>query len=351
MTIGIVLHPYGEKKPSGLGRYIFELTKTLLEQDKENKYIIYLKNKSQKLPDLNGNYKIKILGWRKFWLDLGLFFAPRADIYIFNTPRMPLFFKPKKSIVIALDFAYKYFKPGRPILSFINKLALEKCERIISVSQATKNDIIKFFKIPEEKIKVIYPGFNNICSLSPKTIEISGKYFLYVGVIKERKNLLNAVRAFCEFKKKDSQDYKLFIIGKKGGEYYEKINDFIKNNKLEKEIIFLDFIDDNELSYIYKNAQVLVFPSMIEGFGFTILEAMSCGLPVITSNCSSMAEVGDEAVLLVDPKEIESISNAMEKIVNNEDIRKKLIQKGYEQIKNFSWQKSAEEFIDLFKKI
>ena len=111
MKIGIILHPYGEKKPAGLGRYIFDLSKALIENDNNNEYIIYLKEKPDKIPNFLGqNWKIEILGFKMFWLDLGLFFARKSDLYIFNTPIMPFFFRPKKSVVIALDFAYKYFK-------------------------------------------------------------------------------------------------------------------------------------------------------------------------------------------------------------------------------------------------
>ena len=359
MTIGIILHPFGENKPAGLGRYIFDLTKSLIENDQENKYIIYLKNKPRVLPVFLGdNWRIEILGFSKFWRDLGLFFAPKSDIYIFNTPVMPLFFKPKKSIVIALDFAYKYFESKnikekiRNFLLFrMNKFALRRADKIVSISEATKKDIINFFEILPSKIEVIYPGFKNICLLKPKETDVPKKYFLFVGVVKERKNVFNIIRAFAEFKTRDKEGYKFVIVGKSGGEYYEKILNFISDKKLEKEVVFKDFVDDNKLCHIYKNAKALVFPGLLEGFGFPILEAMACGLPVITSNKGSLSEISGDASLKVNPENIGEISDAMERISKDENLKESLARKGLERAREFSWQKSAQGVLKVIQKI
>lgn len=359
MKIGIILHPYGESKPAGLGRYVYELTKNLLEHDKENEYIIYLKKRPKIMPDFGGNnYRVAILGFGRFWRELGFFFAPRADIYIFNTPVMPFIFRPKKSIVVVFDFAYRYIEAknfkeafNKYLLFKMNKSALKNSDIVVSISEFTKKEIIKFFSVKEEKVRVIYSGFSDICALPPQRVKIPEKFFLYVGVIKERKNLFNIVKGFNEFKKNNETNFKLAVIGKGGGGYHKKIMDFIKKSNLEKEVVFLDFINDSQLSCVYRNAYGLIFPSLIEGFGFTVLEAMSCGLPVVTSNRGAVAETAGGAALLVDPKNFKEIGEAMIKLSNNEDLRKNLIKKGLRRAKDFSWQRYASEFIRLFKNI
>lgn len=360
MKIGIILHPYGEKKQTGLGEYIFELTKRLVESDKRNEYVIFLKSGFSEPPVFNGdNWRVRVLGWGSFWRDLGLFFAPRMDLYIFNTPMMPLFFKPGKSIVIALDFAYKYFlgdslreRINNKFLFWLNKISLWRADLIISISTATKNDVLYFFgdKL-DKKIKVVYPGFRNFSNFAEEKVEIINPYFLFVGSIKQRKNVLNIVKAFDDFRRKYKTGHKLVLVGKKNGAYYQLINDFIREKSLEKDVIFMDYIRNEELVYLYKNTEAFVFPSIVEGFGFPILEAMSCGAPVITSNISSVAEVAGGAALLADPLNILEISEAMHKIVSDEKSRNDLIARGNERIKDFSWEKTAGEFLKIIKEI
>jgi glycosyltransferase involved in cell wall biosynthesis len=359
MKIGIVLHPYGEDKPAGLGRYIFDLTKSLLEKDKKNDYIIYLKKKPKKLPAfLGSNWRVEILGFGRFWMNLGLFFSVRSDVYVFNTPVIPLFFKPKKMIVIALDFAYKYIQPkglkdiiNNYLLFKMNAYALKKADKIISISEFTKKEIKKFFNVKGEKIKVVYPGFKNICSIQDNKIKLPKDFFLYVGVIKERKNLLNIVKGFAEFIENNKKGFKLVVVGKGSGEYFKKIMTFIEEKKIKNEIIFLNFVKDKELSYIYKKAKALVFPSFLEGFGFPILEAMACGVPVITSSRGSLSEVAGDAAILVDPNNFKDISESMRKMTVEDNLVNELIEKGIIRQSKFTWDKCSSEFKEILDNI
>ncbi|PIR57966.1 MAG: hypothetical protein COU71_01265 [Parcubacteria group bacterium CG10_big_fil_rev_8_21_14_0_10_38_31] len=357
--IGIILHPYGEGKPAGLGRYILELTKSLVENDKENEYVIYLKKKPKIMPEfMSSNCRVEILGFGRLWRELGFFFAPKADVYIFNTPVVPLFFRPKKSVVIALDFAYLYFKTeglkeriNNFLLFKLNSFSLKRADKIIAISEATKKDIIKLFNISDEKIKVIYPGFNKICALPSEEIVAPLNFFLYVGVIKERKNLLNIVKGFYEFKKESKSDFKLVVAGKGDNAYYKEVFHFVEENNLKEDVIFLGFVSDNQLSFLYKNAKAFVFPSLVEGFGFPVLEAMDCGLPVITSIDSSLSEVAGGAALLVNPKNPKEISKVMEKIASDDKLRDDLSEMGDARALTFSWRKCASQFITLLNNI
>lgn len=357
--IGIILHPYGEGKPAGLGRYIFEITKSLIENDKDNEYIVYLKGKPEVMPEfVTSNWRVEVLGFGRFWRDIGLFFATKADIYIFNTPIVPIFFRPKKSIVIALDFAYLYFKPkgvkeriNNLLLYKMNSFSLNRVDKIIAISEATKKDILRLFHTSDEKIKVIYPGFNSICALPQEKITVPLNFFLYVGVIKERKNLLNIIKGFYEFKKEDKSDFKLVVAGSGNGAYYKEVLSFVEENNLKEEVIFLGFVNDNQLSFLYKNAKTFIFPSLIEGFGMPVLEAMDCGLPVITSIDSALSEVAGGSALLVDPKDPKEISRVMEKVAFDDKLRDDLIEMGDRRVIDFSWKRCAGQFIALINKI
>ena len=324
MKIGITLHPYGEKKPAGLGRAISEIVRGLREVDKENEYTIFVKNSVCLTP-----YAVRQL-----------------DVCVFNTPVMPwwygIFGKAKKTAVIAYDFAYLQYSPNR-FLKFVHSIALKRADLVISISEATKKDLIKIFKIPEEKIKVVYLGFNKICN-NLAVLPPSGvleRFFLFVGAIKERKNVLGVVKAFNEYKKSRGE-HKLIIAGNGSGEYFEKVK-----KTAQKDVVFLGQITDANLSYLYQKAEALLYPSFIEGFGFPILEAQDCGLPVITSNVSSLPEVAGDGAVLVDPYNTLEISEAMKKISSDLTFRQSLIEKAKENAKKFSWRKTAQEILSI----
>lgn len=354
MKIGIVLHPYNMKNQTGLGRYAFEVTENILKNDKENEYIIFLKNKPEKLTIFeNDNWSIKIIDKKYFWLDRGLR-KQKLDVCLFFTPFMPFFVNFKKTIVVVHDLSYRYIKPEKLkekiknyIIFLIHKYSVNKANKVVAVSETTKKDIVNLFKIKEEKIKVIYNGVNELPL--EKEIHTPQNFFLFVGSIKPRKNILNLVKAFVEFKKEDKQGFKLVLSGNKGGKYYEKLLSIIKENNLNKEVIFLGYVDDAQLSFIYKRAYALVYPSVIEGFGMTVLEAISQGTPVLISNIIVFKEVFKEVAIFFNEKDYVDISQKMIEISLNKDLRNDLSIKGLNFSKSFTWEKTALGFIKLLK--
>lgn len=356
MKIAIVLHPYGEKKPAGLARSMFETVKGILTVDSRNEYLILLKNKPQIPPPLPGtNWRYKVLGHKFLWFTNKLA-RVEADLFIFLTPVIPIFFKPKKTIVVVYDFAYKYatdaslkLKIFHHFLHFINSRSLRLASHIIAISDFTKSEIVKYFGIPEEKITVIPLGYNKICDSPQQKVEgVFEPYFLFAGVIKERKNVFSIVRAFQLFKSNDKKGVRLVIAGKGGGDYHQKILKFIEWKNFQKDVVFLDHMNDNQLSYLYSHALALVFPSLLEGFGMPILEAMDCGLPAITSNRGALKEVAADGALLIDPENVEDITSAMARVAVDSNLREHLIKKGYEISARYSWIKSAQKYINLF---
>ncbi len=357
MKIGIVLHPYGEDSPAGLARTIFEFTKGMLEIDSANEYIIFLKHKPKKEPMLPGrNWRVESLGGGRFWLEK-LRRATPVDVCIFNTPVMPLFYRPKKSIVISLDFGY-YYLGWKSIKGSLRDLAtliyhvwsLWRADHIVAISEATKRDTIKIAHVRPEKVSVVHLGYKKICDVVETPQTLPEKFFLFVGIIKERKNVFNIVRAFNEFRKKH-KGYHLAIGGKGEGRYYGDILSYITEEGLEKDIVFLGHLNDGQLSFIYRRAIALVFPTFIEGFGMPVLEGMSCGIPVITSNQSSLKEIGADAALLVNPYNPSDIARAMERLVIEPGLREDLIARGRRRAELFSWQRAAQEMLAVIKQV
>ena len=237
------------------------------------------------------------------------------------------------------------------ITQFIHARSLKRAGHIIAISDATRKDAIALFHVPEKKITTVYLGSNSICAISQEEIRVPENFFLFVGAIKERKNVLNIVHAFRLFLDTRS-DFSLVLLGKGMGEYYERIQKYIKEEGIEKNIIFLPgHLSDNVLSYLYQNARALLYPSIIEGFGFPILEAMSCGLPVITSRVSSLPELAGDAALYVDHLDPESIMQGMRRIVEDSHLRQDLIERGFAQVENFSWEQTAERYLEILKRL
>ncbi|MDP3740936.1 MAG: glycosyltransferase family 1 protein, partial [bacterium] len=205
--------------------------------------------------------------------------------------------------------------------------------------------------IDQQRIHVIPLGINRFDTNSEKPISAPAKpYFLFVGVIKPRKNVLGVVKAFAEFKKSDADSFHLIIAGKEGAEYQRKIEEFIIAENLTNWVAILNHVSDYGLSALYRNAEALVFPSLWEGWGLPVLEAFAAGVPVITSNRSGTKEAAGDAALLVDPENFQDIAAGMKEILKP-DIRKQLIEKGRRRALEFSWEKSAKKYLELFKSI
>ncbi len=183
--------------------------------------------------------------------------------------------------------------------------------------------------------------------------EIDGDYILFVGTLQPRKNIERLIEAFSKIKNQELgiKNLELVIIGKKGW-LYEDILSAPKKFKIEDKVKFLDFVPDSDLSLFYQNAVCFVLPSLYEGFGLPVLEAMNFGCPVITSNVSSLPEVAGDAGILVNPGSVEEIAKSIEKILKMTDNeRKEMIEKGYQQAKKFSWEKCARETLSVLEEL
>lgn len=212
------------------------------------------------------------------------------------------------------------------------KLQAKKSDQIVTVSNYTKDDIVRRFNVDERKVKVVYNFFepDRHFNLKRKT----ENYFLVVGEIERTKNVGCVVEAFSHLPQKDKDRFKVYIVGRKGNDY-ENVIRIIRECNVADNVKIFDYVSDEKLFSIYENAYALVFASLFEGFGLPVLEAMSFGIPVISSNASSMPEVAGNAELLFDPLDCDELTHCMKKIIDSPDYRVEMMSAGFEQIKKF----------------
>lgn len=238
-------------------------------------------------------------------------------------------------------------------------LALKYADKIIVPSYFVKHEILKKFKIKETKIEVIYEGCNerykpiNNYKILEKVREkyfLPSKFILSISTISKRKNYKALILAFANLIKKKNTPYKLVIGGRDGGNL-KQIKQLIKNLNLEQKIIICGFISYKDLPYVYNLAEVFVFPSFSEGFGLPVLEAMACGIPVIVSSEGSLSEITGNAGIFINPKNFYEIEEAISYVLENNTLKENLIKKGLEQVKNFSWKKTAQRTLKIYEEI
>ncbi len=358
ITIGIDGNEANVEKKVGVSFYTLNLLRWFKKLANKNlKFLIYLKNQpNQDLPQENNFFKYKVIPGNFLWTQINLPFS------LYNKRLIDIFFSPAhylprfslvKTVVTIHDLSFLYFPKEFLLKDLIQlklwtKYSIKKANKIIAVSKTTKKDIIKNYNIPEEKIEVIYNGYEKISNTKSEkfTIKIQNKpYILYVGTIQPRKNINVLIEAFSKFKLL-YPDYQLIIAGKKGWLYkdiFKKVIDF----GLEDCVFFTDYISENQLIFLYKNAFCLVIPSLYEGFGIPLLEAMNFDCPVISSYSSSLPEIAGDAALYFDPNNYLDLVEKLKLLRENSDLKKDLIKKGKERIKQFSWKKTAEQTLDL----
>jgi len=352
MIIGIDASKAASKKKTGIEHVAYRIILGLSKIDTENKYNLYTNTPLDKILLKNKNFNQKLIPfprlWSRFRLPLALM-RDKPDVFIGLTNSTP--YTPEKTIVLLHDLAFKFFPEAYSKYELMLqenaiKIAEKNAAVIVFTSNQNLKDFIKFYGKPKTKTAVISLGYNdeifkNIKAEAPKL-----PYFLSVGRIEKRKNTLNIVKAFELFKEQNDSNIQLILVGK-NGYGSDEVEESIASSKFKSDIIRPGYIEDKDLPKLYKNAFALIYPSIYEGFGFPALEAMAVGTPVLTSNIPTINEVVGDAALLVNPKEVKSITKAMNDLVINQSLRKSLIAKGNQVIKKYSWDKTAKEYYNL----
>lgn len=358
MVIGIDGNEANVDRRVGISEYSYQLLKYFHTQRGSTKFKVFLKNDPLgSLPDKNSHFEYEVVKPARLWTQIGLpvRLMRKKDIELFFTtshyaPRI----SPVPTVISVMDLSYIHFpdlfkKKDLYKLTNWTKYSCARARKIITISNSSKNDIIKFYKIPAEKIEVVYPGIKDIRKSSmnkiPSKYGIEGNFLLYIGTLQPRKNVARLIEALSLLKEKD---LKLVIIGKKGWKY-EEILEAPKKFNVENRVTFLDFVPDEDLPAFYSNAICYILPSLYEGFGLPVLEAMQHACPVLTSNISSLPEAGGDAALYFDPYKVEDIASKIEKVLRDEKLRDEMRKKGLIHIKNFSWEKSAKKVINILE--
>ncbi len=348
MLIGINAVAAFKQPRTGVEEYTYQLVKhlTMLEESKKHRFVLY----SRQLLSAGGlslpeNFQVGQLKWSwPLWTQIRLALemaVHRPEILFIPVHILPLI-HPQNSVVTIHGLEYEYYPQMYPwshlnYLRWSTKYALKKARRIITVSENTKKDLIELYDGRPEKITVIHHGINIPESL-PDSQETKEPYILFIGRLEKKKNVQGLVGAFSLLKKKYRIPHRLVLVGTRGYGYQP----FKQESIMEK-----GYVDEQEKWRLLQGATLFVLPSFYEGFGLPILEAQAVGCPVITSNVSSMPEVAGQAALLVDPNNIEQIAEAMYKIIRDNQLRKDLVDRGYTNLKRFSWQKCAQETLKI----
>ena len=232
---------------------------------------------------------------------------------------------------------------------------VKKATRIIAVSQTTKHDLVKHLDIPEERISVIYEGIDHQVFKPTSRRLVDYPYVLFVGSEHPRKNLARLLRAFSRLKsQRRFKDLKLLKVGKAGGpeaEFRKHTLQAINELNIPSDVVFTDYVAEEDLPAYYSSAECFILPSLYEGFGLPPLEAMACGCPVIVSNRASLPEVTGEAAVKVDPLRTYSIASALEVVLTDERLKRELVSKGLERARQFSWEKAARETMEVYQSV
>lgn len=360
--VGMDLRILNNAFKTGIGRYSYNLFNQLLNYSDEKYYLVGDINEKKfskanridiDLPNSNNDLANKILSLMGYVYELDVLHSPYFPIPKRRT------FKGILTIHDLIPLRKPEWFANRNVYNFFNiqiRDSVKYVDHIIADSQATKNDIIDLFAVDENKISVVYLGIDqSFIDILPnqedksilKKYNIDLNYILSVCTVEPRKNIYRTLKAYEIFRKRYKEKIKLVLVGKLGWKY-ESLLQAIKESKFSDDIIITGYVLDEDLPILYRNAEVFMYPSLYEGFGLPVLESMTCETPVITSNISSLSEVGGDSVMYCDPYDIESIVCAIEEVLTKPSLQKELREKGKNRSQLFSWKKAAEQTRQIY---
>ncbi len=367
MRIAINCRSFLLKNYTGIGRYAYNLVKSLSEIDRENEYWLYAQKKyfdfKRTVPRVEAeNFSVKV-DW--FGQGLSKILNP-VDIY--HAPSPEFISMPNTKIIVTVhDLVYKTYPEGhtpqtRETTEKQLTQIVDQADRIICCSQSTINDLRQYFPLKDGQVRLVYQGVDKNIFFPLKDEDrqqarqalakrgIPESFLLFVGTIEPRKNLQNLLLALSILKKKNKFKGKLVVSGMKGW-MVEGLAEVIKKFSLTNDVIFPGYVSDDELRALYNLCEAFIFPSFYEGFGFPIVEAFSCGAAVITSNVSSCPEIAADAAVTVDPYNPDAIADAVLRIIGDSQLKNLLQTRALNRAQHFSFHKTAEETLNVYQEI
>ena len=397
LTIALEVFPLSEECLTGIGYTAKNIVEHLMKIDVANRYFLYFKDKNPHINLPNQQWNEISIGFRHFFEKKSFFYHQlknkknktiigkyifyylickflttlydiylplhlnkiKADIYIgFSHNYLPPFFFKKKikKGVFLYDTVWKLFPEtmvwSNKIKTVISEIYnLPRTDFLLSISNNTRNDFLKFCQYKKDiyivhlaaDSEIFRPASGQYIESVKIKYNTGDKYILIVGTIEPRKNLTTLLKAFANI---SNQNLKLVFTGKKGW-----LNDdffsLLDSLNIRDKVIFTGYTTVDELAALYSGAKAFVFPSIYEGFGLPLLEAMGCGCPVIASNCSSIPEITEDAAMLFNPNNHQELAQCINKMMEDENLRNDYIQKGFIQFQKFHWEKSAQEIIKI----
>lgn len=367
MRIGIdarKLHDYG------IGTYLRNLVAQLARQDHDDQYLLICRRADADFVASLGPRFEPIIERARNYSVLEQFSVPlalrRAKVELFHAPHYVVSpFTTCPTVVTIHDcihLRFPQYLPNRRAHVYARVMMLmaaRRARRILTVSQASKQDILRYLNVPASKIEVIYNALDERLATPPpeeditrvrERFQLRAPFILYTGNIKPHKNVDRLIEAFAILRKKRSAELKLLIIGDEISKY-PNLRRQIHKYQLHQHVRFLGFVPDATVRVLYRLAAAFVFPSLYEGFGLPPLEAMASGTPVITSNVSSLPEVVGDAALLIDPMDPSAIADAMQRVLDEPELRAELIRRGSERVKTFSWPRSIARTHEVYAEV
>ena len=357
----------------GMGRLAHQLLEGLSQYDHGNEYFLFVNEKAAQEIRLDPErFKIVIsnapkighLPRNQVFFGLRSWLLPQLDILHSPVSASPLVLvRPRKTLITVTDLAHLKIPETSPWQTrfwrnTVYPICFRKATHIAAISESTKNDIVLNYRIPDHKISVIYLFISVDCrsysSEESRNIQrkfrVPEKYLLHVGYSHKRKNQLGLINAFRILKEKTGLPHKLYLVGP-GGWDRSLLESFVRESGLENDVLFPGFIPDEDMGYIFSNADAFIFPSFYEGFGYPPLEAMACGTPTIVSRMPSLPEIVGDASLFVDPYDPNDIAEKIESVLSDPSLANSLRMAGFKRIQMFTSERMAKSYLDLYKKI
>jgi glycosyltransferase involved in cell wall biosynthesis len=353
----------------GIGTYIRNLLRQLARIDRDTEYVLLCREPdvgiaAQLGPNFRGvvepspNYSLREqihVPW--------VLRRERPDVYHAPHYVLPPAVRCRSVVTIhdCIHLMFPQYLPNRVAYAYARAsmwAAARRSNRILTVSEASKRDILNLFNVKPEKVVVVYNAIDEHFSATPsdehvarirERYQLDHKFVLYVGNIKPHKNLVRLIEAFSQLRR-THDDLKLLIIGDEISKL-PALRRAVHRHKLHKHVRFLGYLKDDTLTVLYRLASVFVFPSLYEGFGLPPLEAMASGTPVVTSNVSSLPEVTGNAAVLVDPYDVESIEDGMRRVLDDPKLAEELRLKGLQRAREFSWERSVEKTQRVYREV
>ncbi len=356
MKIGIEAQRANCENPTGVEHYAKQLIIALAKQDKINQYTLYLRTPPvQWFSQLPENFKVKVIPFPIFWtqirISIEMLINPVDALFIMASA-LPII-HPRNSVTTIHDIAWDFYPEtfGKFMLNYLRFstwFAVHFAKRIVTISESTKRDLIKKYKLSPEKIFVTHLGFDFKTETTAsdeaekkKISELPEKFILFLSTLQPRKNVIGLVDAFLELKKEQNLPHSLVLVGGKGWLYQE----ILEKVKASPEVVYFGYAQDR-LS-ILKKADLLVQPAFYEGFGLSLLDAFASDVPVACSNVSSLPEVAGDAAVYFDPNRKSEIKNAIAMVLNDRSLHDALVSKGRSRLLNFTWEKCASKTLKV----